>query len=274
MAVADLKDVSTHFSFGENWRNYAAHIDASAIAEAEKGLLKLIAPEHLHNSRFLDIGCGSGLHSLAALRLGVAEVVAIDLDLNSVETARNVLNLHAPVAKFDVKQLSVFDQKLSELGKFDIVYSWGVLHHTGDMWVAVDKAAGCVKPGGIFVLALYQKRLTCGAWKIEKRLYTNSPPFIQSIVKGLFCGAFMLGLLVTGRNPMKYVRNYKSARGMNFFNDVHDWLGGYPYESATPAEVEEHLACNNFEKLRSFPIKKGFGLFGTGCAEYTFRKND
>jgi SAM-dependent methyltransferase len=272
MAAADLKDVSTHFSFGENWRDYAQHIDAAAISEAEKGLLKLISPDQLHGSRFLDIGCGSGLHSLAAVRLGVAEVVAIDLDLNSVETTQNVLKSHVPLANFDIKQLSVFDPKLGELEKFDIVYSWGVLHHTGDMWLAIDKASDCVKPGGVFVIALYQKRITCAAWKVEKKLYTNSPSVIQTLIKGLFCSAFMLGLMVTGRNPITYVRNYKSARGMNFFNDVHDWLGGYPYESATPQEVETYLGRNGFVKIKSFPIKKGFGIFGTGCAEYTFSK--
>ncbi|MFX8620485.1 50S ribosomal protein L11 methyltransferase, partial [Acinetobacter baumannii] len=41
---------------------------------------------------FLDIGCGSGLHALAAMRLGVARVVGVDIDPNSAATARHVLS--------------------------------------------------------------------------------------------------------------------------------------------------------------------------------------
>jgi 2-polyprenyl-6-hydroxyphenyl methylase/3-demethylubiquinone-9 3-methyltransferase len=268
----DLKKIDSHFEFGENWLDYLRHVDEAAIAEAERGLLKLLPAEAVSGSRFLDIGCGSGLHALVAVRLGAAELVAIDIDPNSVKATTSLLNRESPATSQMVRELSVFDASPADLGTFDIVYSWGVLHHTGAMWEAVECAGRFVRPGGLFALALYQKRPTCGLWRAEKRLYTRAPSWVQDAIRGVYTAAYYAVLLVTGRNPSKYVREYKSLRGMNFHNDVHDWLGGYPYESATPREVSNRLRGMGFELVSQNVLGKGLGLLGTGCAEYTFRR--
>ena len=269
---ADLKDLSTHFEFGENWRSYADLIDEHAIEQAQEALLKLISRETWSSSRILDIGSGSGLHSLAALRLGAAEVVAIDIDPNSVETTRRVVAARAPGAPFRAEVLSVFEADPGKLGEFDIVYSWGVLHHTGDMWNAVAKAATLVRPGGLFALALYQKRPTCGFWTWEKRVYTNMGRWPRKLARGLFGGMILAHLTMCGRNPIAYVRNYGTDRGMSFWHDVHDWMGGYPYESSTPDETVEKLGQMGFAPDKVLALPRGFGFFGTGCAEYVFRR--
>jgi SAM-dependent methyltransferase len=270
MSEASLKDVSTHFAFGENWANYSKLIDAEAIAQAEAGLSKLIPAENFKEQTFLDIGCGSGLHSLAAAKLGVISITAMDIDINSVETTKQVIRTHNPNVKTDIRQLSIFDPSVSDLGEFDIVYSWGVLHHTGDMWPAVRNAAARVKLGGKFVIALYQRTPLCRAWCVEKRLYTNSPAFIQFLVRCLYISAYALRCVIRGINPFAFIRNYKGSRGMDFFHDVHDWVGGYPYESASVKEVEDFVRPLGFEMIRSFPQPSGVGFFGTGCAEFVF----
>lgn len=145
----DLTSVDTHFAFGKNWAAYAEKVTAAEIAEAERGLIRLLGSERLDGERFLDIGCGSGLHSLAALRLGAREVVAVDLDPDSVATTQALLDRHAPRgAVFRVEAVSVFDLRPEAMGTFDTVYSWGVLHHTGDMERAIRCAAAMVGTEG------------------------------------------------------------------------------------------------------------------------------
>ncbi|MCA3275110.1 MAG: class I SAM-dependent methyltransferase [Methylobacterium sp.] len=133
----------------------------------------------------LDIGCGSGLHSLAALRLGAARVHAIDLDRLSVETTRDLLGRYAAGEAWTVEELSVFD--MAGLPQYDIVYSWGVLHHTGAMRRAIGEAAARVAPGGLLCLALYRRTPFCGLWRIEKRLYCASPAPVQRLLRGGLC---------------------------------------------------------------------------------------
>src|SRR5581483_10207932 len=138
---SDLLSRESHFAFGKNWASYAKLVTQAQIDEAVAGLRKLLGGGDLQGKRFLDIGCGSGLHSLAALRLGAAEVLAVDLDRDSVATTRHMLETHAAGHKWRVLEKSVFDLDPADLGQFDLVYSWGVLHHTGDMYRALRCAA-------------------------------------------------------------------------------------------------------------------------------------
>lgn len=271
--TADLTEASTHYEFGSNWKDYAKKIDEEAILQAEAGFLKLIPAEDIKGKTFLDIGSGSGLHSLAALRLGAKSVVAVDIDANSVETTRATLDQYWQGQNFDVRLVSVLAPEARDLGSFDIVYSWGVLHHTGAMWEAIEKAANHVRPGGQFVLAIYRKTPLCWAWKIEKRIFTNGSGFVRSLIRTPFIAAFKLGLRVTGRNPAQYIADYKGVRGMNFYNDIDDWLGGYPYESATEQEIVAFLAPLGFSLEQVYPASEQVGLFGTGCSEFRLRRS-
>jgi 2-polyprenyl-6-hydroxyphenyl methylase/3-demethylubiquinone-9 3-methyltransferase len=269
--VTSLKDLETHFEFGKNWASYSALIDAPQIEEAKEGLLKLIPQEEIRGRSFLDIGCGAGLHSLAAALLGVSRVLAIDIDPDSVSTSRDVLSRGNVAAPWRVETLSVFDLDPARQGTFDIVYSWGVLHHTGNMWEAIGKAASMVASNGLLVLALYRTTYMDPLWKLEKRLYARSPQIVQSVVRAIYIAAFRLGKIAIGGNFREYIANYKSSRGMEFYHDVHDWLGGYPYETALAPEVASRLAGLGFKAQRVFARTISTGIFGSGCDEYVYR---
>jgi 2-polyprenyl-6-hydroxyphenyl methylase/3-demethylubiquinone-9 3-methyltransferase len=264
----DLLRAETHFEFGKNWSDYSSRIDEAEIEQAKKGILALIPAEALQGASFLDIGSGSGLHSLAAHQLGAGEITAIDIDSDSVDTTRRVLARFGAVAR--VERMSIFDS--DTLGTYDIVYSWGVLHHTGDLWQAVRKAAEHVKPGGLFAVALYRKTPMCGAWTVEKRIYTASPKLIRWLLSGIYGVAKLIAMPLAGKNPVTYVRDYHKLRGMSYWHDVHDWVGGYPYQSSTPKETEAFFAELGFKPVKRCDRRPAFGLFGTYCAEYVFRR--
>lgn len=267
-----MKDLASHFEFGRNWSGYAELIDAARIEQARAGLERLAGPGELAGKTFLDIGCGSGLHSLAALRLGAARVVAVDLDPQSVATARQVLSQAAPKSSWKVLEKSVFDLDPAELGTFDFVYAWGSLHHTGAMYEACRRAAALVSPRGFLILALYRKTRLCSLWKIEKRIYSRAPRFVQSVMRGLFVGAMRVGFYLKGRDFQKYRDGYgQNFRGMNFDHDVHDWLGGYPYESISPAEADRFREQIGFLPVRSFALQTtSIGVFGSGNDEFVW----
>lgn len=272
MTSENLLAQETHFAFGKNWASYASKIDDAAVVQAVTDLQRLIGGD-LAGKTFLDIGCGSGLHALAAIRLGAVRVVGVDIDADSVATSKAVLARFAPNAPATFAVHSVFDLDTQNFGLFDVVYSWGVLHHTGDMVRAIRQAAMLVAAEGQFVLALYKKTPFCGMWRHIKRWYTHAAPVGQARTQNAYIALLRLAARIKGRDFDAYVRNYASRRGMNFYNDVHDWLGGYPYESISPAACHALLAQIGFQLEREHVLmqRRWFpGLLGSGCDEYIF----
>ena len=274
MSGQDLTRVETHFAFGENWASYAESITGAEIAEAVAGLRRLLGGAGLNGLRILDIGCGSGIHSLAALRLGAAEVVAVDIDPATVGATRQVLQRHAD-GRWQVRELSVFDLDPSRLGRFDAVYSWGVLHHTGDMQRAIACAAAMVAPQGQFVFALYRRTWLCPLWALEKKWYSKAPQSKQVRARKTYASILRLGLSASGRSFDDYVRGYVGKRGMDFDHDVHDWLGGFPYESISAQDVDAAMRAHGFAMRRRFvqtALKHRIGILGSGCDEYVYAR--
>ena len=262
---------SAHFEFGENWRDYARLVDQSRVDQSIEGLRRLI-PSGLSGKTFLDLGCGSGLHAAAALLLGARSVTAIDIDENSVDTTHRLLEKLVPGKAWKAEIGSVLDLASGDM-LFDVVYSWGVLHHTGDMWRAIEIASRLVAPGGSLAIAIYAKTRMDLFWKVEKWIYCRSPIPFQWIVRQAYVGAYLVNQLVRKKKgPLTVFREYKSKRGMDFLHDIHDWLGGYPYETADATEIREKLASFGFSESRSFVVPPSFGLFGTGCSEFVFSK--
>jgi 2-polyprenyl-6-hydroxyphenyl methylase/3-demethylubiquinone-9 3-methyltransferase len=266
-----LTERESHFEFGENWKRYSKLIDQKRIEFAIEGLKKLF-PDGLVGRTFLDIGCGSGLHSLAALLLGAAEVTAVDIDENSTATTQELLTKFAPGQNWTVKIASVFDPLPFSSSKFDVVYSWGVLHHTGDMWRAIECASQLVKTGGQFAIAIYSATTFDAFWKTEKKFYSRAPRPVQWAIRQTYIAAYFAGKVALRQNPVAFVRNYYQSRGMNFSHDVHDWLGGYPYEAATATELHDRICQMGFTEVRSFRLPPTRGLFGAGCHEFVFYK--
>jgi 2-polyprenyl-3-methyl-5-hydroxy-6-metoxy-1,4-benzoquinol methylase len=265
----DLTDAETHFRFGENWASYAEMIDDTRVEDAVKSVRELVGD--LDGRSFLDIGSGSGLFSAAALRLGAARVLAVDIDEASVATTRKVLTAQGS-GDWRAELISVFDLPSRVSDRFDVVYSWGVLHHTGEMWRAIEAAASMVAEGGTFAFALYEKTALCGAWRYEKRVYRKLPSAFQKVLRSLYVGVWGAGMLAKGHNPVRKIKQGQE-RGMDVFHDVHDWMGGYPYESTTKTEVTSFMRGLGFEPVldKRFRVLLG-GVLGSGCSEYVFRK--
>src|SRR5947209_17335124 len=154
--TSTMPDSEKRFAFGKNWRNFIRLVDDERVKAAEDSLRGMLAMQDLSSRTFLDIGCGSGLFSLAARRLG-ATVMSFDYDRNSVTSTQELsLRYAASGPDWIIQQGSILDREyVARLGQFDIVYSWGVLHHTGDLWTALSNAALLVRPGGALFISLY-----------------------------------------------------------------------------------------------------------------------
>lgn len=251
------------FAFGENWRRFLSTLDESRIAEAEQSLKSMLEAETLEGQTFLDIGSGSGLFSLAARRLG-ARVTSFDFDPQSVacttELRRRYFE-HDPAWRIDTGSALDADY-VRGLGTFDIVYSWGVLHHTGHMWKGLEHAAACVAGGGRLFVALYNYQpFASRYWTFVKRSYNKLP----------LTRPFWIGLhLVYPTLPSLLLRLWQgrhSPRGMSVWHDLLDWLGGFPFEVARPEEVFEFYRRRDFE-LSALKTVGG----RMGCNEFVFRR--
>jgi predicted RNA methylase len=272
MTTQELLEVKSHFAFGENWSRYSQKIDESRIEQAEQSLLRLVGREAIQGRTFLDIGCGSGLFSLAAVRLGCKQLLAVDLDPKSVETTRRTLSLYAPGGNWEVQNISVFHLDPEKLGTFDTVYSWGVLHHTGARYDAIAKASKMVAPNGMLTLALYAKTPFCGLWRLEKRIYSSSPKWVQKAMETIYIEMVRLRLALKGESLKKRREEYWKQRGMDMYYDTRDWLGGYPYESISPKQAQDYMDKLGFTQIRAFTTPC-IGLLGTGCDEYSFTRS-
>jgi SAM-dependent methyltransferase len=271
--MLDAKSDDRRFGFGENWLDFARHLDDGRIAEAERSVRVLVGSESLAGLRFVDIGSGSGLFSLAARRLG-ARVHSFDYDPASVACTEKLRELHRPGdPDWTVERASVLDRNyLYRLGTFDIVYSWGVLHHTGAMYDALAAASSLLAPSGLFAFALYRRTLLCPLWRLEKRWYAGAAPQARQRSRAVYVALLRLRFRLVGRDFDAFVDGYRSGRGMDFEHDVHDWMGGYPYESISPAEVAGLMQRLGLTHVGSNTQPGGVGLFGSGCDEYVYRR--
>jgi 2-polyprenyl-6-hydroxyphenyl methylase/3-demethylubiquinone-9 3-methyltransferase len=263
------------FEFGKNWQTFLRSVDEGRIAAAEESLLTMLRCSDLAARSFLDIGCGSGLFSLAARRQG-ARVHSFDFDGDSVACARELRRRFvADDADWTIEQGSVLDADyMAALGTFDVVYSWGVLHHTGHMWEAVAAATRAVRPGGLLFIALYNDLGTKSQrWRSIKRLYNRLPrplrPMLTAATIAPEEAKVFTRLTLLGR-PLDYLKLWTrhGVRGMNRWRDAVDWVGGYPYEVAKPEEVFD------FCRERGFTLKTlKCGGVGLGCNEFVFERS-
>lgn len=260
------------FAFGKNWRQFLQHLSDQRRQSAVESVKRLLSMDSFESQRFLDIGCGSGLFSLAAIDMGAAKVVSFDYDADSVACARLLNDKFGPYPQWTILQGSVLDQDwLASLGKFDVVYSWGVLHHTGAMWDAIDHACQSVADGGKLCLSIYNDQgAITKLWLLVKRFYNVVPGWIRwLLVLGYLIPASLWWSIrgLIGRKPVRDWFPKANERGMHFYYDAVDWLGGYPFETATPAEVVRFVEQRGFEAEKVLPRK------GSGCNEFVFVKH-
>jgi len=259
---AEVKN-GQRFEFGKNWKKFLNTLDDQRVNQAENSLKTMLDVDNFDGKTFLDVGSGSGLFSLAARNLG-AKVTSFDFDEESVFCTKQLKSqFYKDDNQWNVMQGSVLDDEfLSTLSGFDFVYSWGVLHHTGDIWKALDNVTGLVKNGGTLFIALYNHQpFKSKYWTFVKKTYIRVP---------LIRPFWIFLHLVYPTLPsvlLRYVQKRKSPRGMTVWYDLLDWLGGYPFEVSTPHEIFNFYKSRNFSL---FQIKTVGGKLG--CNEYVFRR--
>ena len=263
------------FAFGKNWKTFLKVLDETRILEAEKSLKKMLEMEYLNEKRFLDIGSGSGIFSLAAKRLG-AMVHSFDYDSVSVACTEELKRRYfQDDPRWTIEQGDVLNTNyLRSLGQFDVVYSWGVLHHTGAMWEALGNVVPLVNEGGKLFISIYNDQgFLSQFWKFIKRVYNRSAKPIRALLI-LWVGIYFeirggIARLLRGQSPLPFRAwaEKKKSRGMSVWHDLVDWVGGYPFEVAKPEEIFDFYQNKGFQLLK---LKTCAG--GIGCNEYIFLK--
>ena len=260
------------FGFGENWFKFVEKdFTPQRLVAAQKKICEFLDIESLAGIRCLDIGCGSGLHSYAAYSLDATEVFSFDYDINSVKASRVLKDRAGDPPHWQVEQGDVLsDEYIRALGKWDLVYSWGVLHHTGDMWKAIDIAQQTVVDGGQFFLALYSATADFQPskeyWLEAKKKYNRVGPVRKKLMVLHYVWRWgMQGNLKFLPGLLRRIREYRFERGMSYFADVVDWLGGWPMEYADESDTIRRMEGHGFKLIKC--------VTGEACSEYLFEKS-
>jgi 2-polyprenyl-6-hydroxyphenyl methylase/3-demethylubiquinone-9 3-methyltransferase len=261
---------SLRFGFGENWKRFLMHLDEERIAEAERSICNMLEVSDLAGKSFLDVGCGSGLFSLAAMRKGAERIHSFDSDPQSVACAQELKRRYFSEAyNWTIQQGNVLDESyLSNLGQFDVVYCWGVLHHTGNMWSGLHNIAPVVAANGKLFIAIYNDQDTQShLWKAIKERYNRGTAWrltIAAVFGSYFIGRGLIkDTLILRKNPLARYRQYKHSRGMAYWTDLRDWLGGYPFEVARAEAIFDFFKAKGYQlaKLRTAGVGHGNNEF-------------
>ncbi|MEO8358563.1 MAG: class I SAM-dependent methyltransferase [Vicinamibacteria bacterium] len=267
---ADKNDL--RFGFGRNWEDFIRrNFSEERVDISKRHLLGFLQLSDLKGHSFLDIGCGSGIHSLAAFRSGADSVTGFDYDQNSVNASRVCHEYAGKPINWSISQGSVLDASFMEnkVPKASLVYSWGVLHHTGDVWTAIRNAAGRVAPGGLFYIALYSSDADVQPspefWLDVKQRYNQAGWFGRQKLLLWYIWRFMIaGDYKNVPVVMKRFREHKHNRGMSLLVDIRDWLGGWPMEYVRDAEVEKVCVEAGLTPVRV--------QTGEACHEYLYKR--
>lgn len=253
------------FDFGQNWQDFSeSKLDDEHVEQARLHFHELLEGVDIKGKTFLDIGFGQGL-SLLIAHLEGARVAGMDINpkcAQVVERNKQFLDVDDDIETVVGSVLEPDDLAKLKDRRFDVVHSWGVLHHTGNMEKAIANACQFVNPGGLLVLAIYNRHWSSLPWLVIKWIYCHAPSFLQKLMIGLFYPIILLAkLLVTGQSP------FRMSRGMDFYYNVVDWVGGYPYEYASVDEMVFLMEKHDF-----VPIKTIAAKVPTGCNEFVFQR--
>lgn len=275
------------FEFGLNWTKYINAITNKEIREAEKHLKEWFPKEYNFKEKyFLDVGSGSGLFSLAARRLG-AKVYSFDYDLNSVECTRKLKDKYfkndndwiieqGDILNKDYVESIIKSTKFGEKSterKFDIVYSWGVLHHTGNMKRALDNVDLFVnkedgKEAFLFISIYNDQGSKSIKWRRIKKIYNKSSKYLKMlliVLVAIYCRGFR-GAAKVFYSHFFVKKNVLRSRGMDAYTDLIDWVGGYPFEVSSPEKIFKIYKDKGYE-LEKFLTVGG----GLGCNQYLLK---
>lgn len=260
------------FQFGKNWNSFLSNITDERIKEAELSLQDMFGVESFKGLSFIDIGSGSGLFSLAAKNIGAEKIHSIDFDPFSVLCTQTLKEkYHTNSENWFIEEASILDKEyIGTLGKFDVVYSWGVLHHTGSMWEAFNNVVEPVVENGALLIAIYNDQHgISNIWKVIKRLYCKNV-ILKYLITFVFFPLFFIAEIIVStikyKNPFRKMVLHKKKRGMSIYHDWIDWLGGYPFEVAKPEEILKYFSGRGFRLIKITTTN------GSGCNQFLFKK--
>jgi 2-polyprenyl-6-hydroxyphenyl methylase/3-demethylubiquinone-9 3-methyltransferase len=250
------------FSFGRNWLSFVRSLRPEDVKRAQEDIERLL-PGAVAGKTVVDVGCGSGIHSLSFLRLGAGRVLSLDVDPASVKATRLLWGAEGSPSGWEIREGSILDPAFTrDLGRFDIVYSWGVLHHTGQLANAIGRASDLVAPEGRLLISIYARGPNYENHLALKRAYNRASFLGKRLMIAREIKEIMVGRWRAGMNPLRW--NQKKERGMNVYHDLVDWLGGLPYEVASPEEVK--LAASN----QGLALERLYEAPEGGCSVYLF----
>jgi len=254
------------FSFGENWRSFVTTLTEQDIQRSAEDITAWLPKEQILGKVVIDIGSGSGIHSLCFHKLGAARLVSFDVDPSSVDATKTLWRAAGSPATWEVHEASILaPDTIRRFPPADLVYSWGVLHHTGDIWKAIDNASRMVLPHGYLWIAIYQGGPTYPKHLALKQRYNAASRWGKRWLEARTIGRIMAYRAIHGQNPFAW--NAKQARGMTVYHDLIDWLGGLPYEVALEDEVLQFCRARGFVLERIRVSAEG------GCSRYLFRRS-
>ncbi len=262
------------YEFGKNWQSFnISFLSQERINIVKESILSFLHLDGLDEKIFLDIGCGSGIQSLAAYNAGAKRIFSFDYDAKSVEATKSLWKKSGRPKNWTVCQGSVLDEKfMNSIGKFDIVYSWGVLHHTGDLWNALKNSQLPLKSDGVLYVSLYAKEAYQDPpqeyWLKLKKRYNKAGFLEKKQIEITYIYEILMNSKI--RNIYKLIKmmiTYKKNRGMALWIDIKDWLGGWPMEFSSASEVYTY-SLNKLD-LCLINLK-----MGNGCTEYLFKKKN
>jgi 2-polyprenyl-3-methyl-5-hydroxy-6-metoxy-1,4-benzoquinol methylase len=258
-----MKENAITFSFGENWKDYLKTVSEKEIEFARRDIEEWLGEKSVSGQTIVDIGSGSGIHSLIFYSLGAKTINSFDYDKNSVEATKTLWEKVGKPKNWMISYGSILDEEfVQNIGKLDLVYAWGVLHHSGALWKALENSFKLVKPGGRLWISLYAKGPRFSKDLALKKMYNSASRFGKRWMISRKIGRIILRRLRHFKNPFTW--NETGIRGMKPYNDIIDWLGGLPYEVASEDEVLRFGRKYGFILERIKVIREG------GCNIYVF----